>query len=68
MGQQEIYNFLKKEYKKGSKQWFSAKDLCKKTGRSIGAATVSIGKLRKNGFIAFKDHPTHKIGWVYRYR
>jgi len=51
MGQQEVYNFLKK-YKT---KWFFSKEISKKLGVSIGSVTNCLKKLRESSAINFKE-------------
>jgi len=51
MGQQEVYNFLKKN-KSG---WFLSKEISKRIGISVGSVTNCLKKLRKSKEISFKE-------------
>jgi|TARA_B100001971_G_C18179178_1_gene531735 Mn-dependent DtxR family transcriptional regulator len=51
MGQQEIYDFLKKNKKK----WFTARDISKKLKVSIGSVTNCLKKLRKSSSIQYRS-------------
>lgn len=51
MGQQEVYDFLKKN--KGS--WFTSRQISEKLGVSIGSVTMSLKKLRKTNLIKYKN-------------
>ncbi|MBS3110236.1 HTH domain-containing protein [Candidatus Woesearchaeota archaeon] len=50
MGQQEVYDFLKKN----KKMWFSSKDIAKKLKVSIGSVTNSLKRLRESKQVLFK--------------
>lgn len=50
MGQQEVYDFLKKN--KG--KWFTAREISEKLNVSVGSVTNNIAKLKKNREILFK--------------
>ena len=64
MGQQEIYNFLKRNKTK----WFTAKEICKRMDISIGSGTNCLQKLRKSDFIGFKESPARREAYLYRFR
>jgi len=63
MGQQEVYNFLKK-YKK---KWFLSKEVSQKLGVSIGSVTTCLKKLRENKSIAYKE-TTRKNQFQYKFK
>jgi transcription initiation factor IIE alpha subunit len=50
MGQQEVYNYLKR-YKR---RWFFSKEISNGLGVSIGSVTNCLKKLRENKAISFK--------------
>ncbi|MBU0756856.1 MAG: winged helix-turn-helix domain-containing protein [Nanoarchaeota archaeon] len=50
MGQQEVYDFLKKN----KKDWFTSKDIAERLDVSIGSVTNNLKKLRKSGSVKFK--------------
>jgi len=50
MGQQEIYDFLKKNPKK----WFTAKEISKRLKVSIGSVTNCLKKLRQSNAINYR--------------
>jgi Mn-dependent DtxR family transcriptional regulator len=50
MGQQEVYNFLKRSKSK----WFLSKEISKGLGTSIGSVTNCLKKLRESKSISFK--------------
>jgi len=56
MGQQEVYNLLKKH----RTNWLSAKDIADKLRVSVGSVTVSLSKLRKTNLIYFRSRSETK--------
>lgn len=69
MGQQEVYDLLKK-YKS---RWFSSKGVAEKLKLSTGSVTVSLQKLRKGDLIYFRLGKTTRLGskrkvYVYKFR
>ena len=50
MGQQEVYNYLKKN----RKRWFTSKEISKGLKVSIGSVTNCLKKLRKTKAISFR--------------
>ena len=50
MGQQEVYDFLKKN----KDTWFSSKEIAEKLEASVGSVTTTLAKLRKQKDIKFK--------------
>lgn len=50
MGQQEVYDFLRKN--KG--KWFTSKEISKALGISIGSITACLKKLRKTDTIKYE--------------
>ena len=50
MGQQEVYDLLKKHRKK----WLSTKEIIDKLRLSSGSVTASLKKLRKAGMVDYK--------------
>jgi len=61
MGQQEVYDFLKKQKNK----WFTSRDISEALEVSIGSVTMSLKKLRKTNIIKYKN--TGKRN-TYRYK
>jgi len=47
MGQQEVYDFLKKN----RSVWFTSKEITKKLNISLGSVTMSLKKLRQSGIL-----------------
>lgn len=50
MGQQEVYDFLKKN--KG--KWWTSKEIANKINASVGSVTTTLTKLRKIDDVSFK--------------
>lgn len=50
MGQQDVYDLLKKNKKK----WFTAREISDKLGVSIGSVTMSLKKLRESNTIKYQ--------------
>ena len=63
MGQQEVYNFLKKNKNK----WYLSKEISKKLGVSIGSVTNCLKKLRENKAINYKE-TKRKNQFMYRFK
>ena len=69
MGQQDVYEFLKKNKRK----WFSGRDIANGLKASIGSTVTSLKRLRESGQIYFrtidrKIAPTgRKKIYVYKY-
>ena len=51
MGQQEVYDFLKKN----KNTWYTSREISEALGVSIGSVTMSLKKLRKTNIIKFKN-------------
>jgi predicted transcriptional regulator len=51
MGQQEVYDFLKKNKRK----WFTSKSISDDLGLSIGSVTNNLKKLRKTNSVKSKQ-------------
>ncbi len=67
MGQQEVYNFLKKH----STHWFTSKDVCNRIDMSLGSVTVSLKKMRENNEIFYKKigiKQGNKKGYLYKFK
>jgi len=50
IGQQEIYDFLKKR----PKEWFTSRDISEQINISLGSVTMSLKKLRKSKLIKYR--------------
>lgn len=64
MGQQEVYNFLKKN--KG--KWWSSKDIAKSMDASLGSVTTTLTKLRKRDDVSFKMAKDKKNMYLYKFK
>ncbi len=64
MGQQEVYDILKKHRNK----WLSSKEIAKKLKTSSGSAITSLKKLREGKIISFKLEKRIANRKVYVYR
>ena len=68
MGQQEVYDFLKKH--RG--EWFTSKEIAKLLMASLGSVTTCLKKLRESSAIDFEYRnrigTTSKNAYVYRFR
>lgn len=51
MGQQEVYDYLKKN----SGNWFTSKGIAKRIRVSIGSVTNCLCKLRRSGAVNFRE-------------
>ena len=51
IGQQEVYDFLKKN--KG--EWYTSREISDKLGISIGSVTMSLKKLRKSKIVDYQN-------------
>jgi len=63
MGQQEVYDFLKKHPKK----WFISKEISKGLNVSIGSVTNCLKKLRESRSIQFRQSG-HRNQYEYKYK
>jgi DNA-binding transcriptional regulator GbsR (MarR family) len=50
MGQQEVYDFLKKN----RNMWFTSKEITTKLKISLGSVTMSLKKLRQSGILHYR--------------
>ena len=68
MGQQEVYDFLKKH---GGK-WFTSKEIANGLRASVGSVTTCLKKLRDSSAIDFEygngAGPSGKNAYVYKFR
>jgi len=70
MGQQEVFNFLKKNRNK----WFASRQIADKLKVSYGSVSISVMKLRQSGQIKFKKNKLRtktqgRVGkFVYRHK
>lgn len=67
MGQQEVYDFLRKNKLK----WFSSKDIAKKLDVSVGSVTNSLRRLRESKQVFYRvnrrDGSNRKV-YEYKYK
>ena len=63
MGQQDVYDFLKKHPKK----WYTSKEIAGKMKASIGSVTNNLAKLRKDKFIIYKISGEKANRYLYKY-
>ena len=63
MGQQEVYNFLKRN----RDAWFLSKEISKRLGVSIGSVTNCLKKLRETKALNFKE-TGRKNQFKYRFK
>ena len=64
MGQQEVYDFLKKN--KGN--WFTSKQIANKVGVSVGSVTVSLAKLRRMKSVFYKISKKRTNLYLYKFK
>ena len=67
MGQQEVYDYLKKNKKK----WFTSKEISQKIKVSLGSVTTSLKKLKHCGLIHFKPNnskPAGRNSYQYKFK
>ncbi|MBN2368464.1 hypothetical protein JXC34_05590 [Candidatus Woesearchaeota archaeon] len=62
MGQQEVYDFLKRH--KG--RWWSSKDIAARLKASLGSVTNNLTKLRKRNEISFRMSEEKSSMFLYR--
>ncbi|MCM2326094.1 MAG: hypothetical protein NDI94_06525 [Candidatus Woesearchaeota archaeon] len=64
MGQQEVYDFLKKN----KTRWWSSKDIAEKLDASIGSVTTTLTKLRKRNDVKFVMSKEKTNMYLYRFK
>jgi len=64
MGQQEIYDFLKKYRAK----WYTSKDISGKLNVSIGSVTNALKKLRHSNVLHFKKDSQKTNTFLYKFK
>ena len=57
MGQQEVYDFLKKN----KDNWFTARDIASKLKISLNSARTSLARLKKSKFIRCKKKEKQNV-------
>ena len=62
MGQQDIYDFLKKH----PKDWFTSKELSQKLGISIGSVTMSLKKLRESRSVKYQTTKRNMYKYMFK--
>ena len=62
MGQQDIYDFLKKNQTK----WFTSKELSERLKISIGSVTMSLKKLRESKRVKFKQSKRNTFQYMFK--
>lgn len=62
MGQQDIYDFLKKNQAK----WFTSKELSERLKISIGSVTMSLKKLRESRSVKFKQSKRNTFQYMFK--
>jgi len=62
MGQQDIYDFLKKH----STKWFTSKELSQKLGISIGSVTMSLKKLRESRSVKYQTTKRNMFKYMFK--
>lgn len=63
MGQQEVFDFLKRN----KNNWFLSKEISKKLGTSIGSVTNCLKRLKDSNAISFKE-TTRKNQYKYKFK
>lgn len=64
MGQQEVYDFLKKN--KG--KWWTSKETAEQLDASIGSVTTTLTKLRKRDDVLFKMSKDKPNMYLYKFK
>jgi len=69
MGQQEVYDLLKRHKNK----WLSSKEMALELRISLGSVTVSLQKLRKANILSYKlrgnaNSVTGRKSYIYRFK
>ena len=64
MGQQEIYDFLKKHKSK----WYTTKEITNKVKVSVGSVTNAVKKLRHSNVVHFKRDNYNRIAFLYKFK
>ncbi|MFH2021165.1 MAG: hypothetical protein ABIJ34_07130 [archaeon] len=64
MGQQEVYDFLKKH----KDTWWSSKEIAGKMVASLGSVTTTLNKLRKRHDIKYKMSKEKTNMYLYKFK
>ncbi len=64
MGQQEVFDFLKKNPDK----WWASKEIAHKLSASVGSVTTTLTKLRKRKEILYKMSKEKTNMYLYKYK
>lgn len=64
MGQQEVYDFLKKNKEK----WWTSKQISEKIDASIGSVTTTLTKLRKRKDVNYKMSKEKTNMYLYKFK
>ncbi len=64
MGQQEVYDFLKKNKNK----WWTSKQISEKIDASIGSVTTTLTKLRKRKDVNYKMSKEKTNMYLYQFK
>ncbi|OGM02190.1 hypothetical protein A3K72_04320 [Candidatus Woesearchaeota archaeon RBG_13_36_6] len=64
MGQQEVFDFLKKN----EGRWWTSKEIAMKLNSSVGSVTTNLNKLRKREEIQFKRSKEKHNTYLYMHR
>jgi Mn-dependent DtxR family transcriptional regulator len=64
MGQQEIYDFLKK----CRSRWYTSKEISNKLNVSVGSVTNALKKLRYSNLLHFKKDDYSKNTFLYKFK
>jgi len=62
MGQQDIYDFLKKH----PARWYTSKELSEKLEISIGSVTMSLKKLRESKSVKFQTTKRNMFKYMFK--
>ena len=64
MGQQEVYDFLKKN----SKKWWTSQEVASEIEASVGSVTTTLTKLRKRNDVKFKMSKEKSNMFLYMFK
>ena len=64
MGQQEVFDFLRKN----EERWWTSKEIAKELNASVGSVTTTLTKLRKREEIQFKRSKEKHNMYLYMHR